>query len=291
MKIAIVMLTFNRKEYTQKTVNNFERQIGGRNEFEFIILDNGSTDGTAEYLTAYQGPLSIHVTCGEKNIGVAEGTKYLLQEKCFGRNYNFICKADDDEVLADGWDAIFQYWDNITQFEDVVFVGFRRQRIDDYFEGFRWIAHNHDYMHMIKIGAYECYRSAMAPGFQIAQEEWWRRVYPDLTDYGFLYGGWDMSLMNSLNALKKCFFVVWNFASDHFQTADGYVDFEEFKQVEMEQYKNKLDDVAIEYQKKLFYALEKARCFNQLHPLNKEIKRLLTDGDALLKKVDEFIKR
>ena len=290
VKIAIMMLTFNRKEYSRKTLNNFERQIGGRNEFNFLIYDNGSTDGTVEYLKSYQGLLSIDVTFGEKNIGVAEGTKYLLREKCFNHNYDFIIKADDDELLCDGWDTIFHYWDEVEKY-GAVFVGYRRKRVDDYFDGFKWISHNAEYMNMIKIGEYECYRSAMAPGFQISQEKWWQGVYPDLSDFGYLYGGWDMSLMNSLKVLKKCFLVIWNYESDHFQTADGYVEFEHFKKSELRKYKNKLDCLAIEYQKKLFYALERARRYNQLHPHNPEFEKLLEEGDELLKRMEVFINR
>jgi len=290
VNIAIVMLTFNREDYTKKTLQNFERQIGGRKEFQFFIYDNGSKDGTVEYLRSYNGPLSLNVTYGEKNIGVAEGTKYLLGEKCFGHNFDFICKADDDELLCDGWDNIFSYWDEIEK-TGAVFAGFKRKKVNDYFEGFRWISHNSDYMHLIKIGEYECFCSAMAPGFQISTEKWWKEVYPDLSDFGNLYGGWDISLMNSLKVSKKCFIVVWNFESDHFQTATGYVEFEEFKRKELRSYKTKLDNLAIEYQRKLFYALERARQYNQLHPDNPEIAKLLKEGDELLERVKKFIKK
>ena len=59
MKIAIMMLTYNRKSYIEKTLSSYERQIGDDERFQFIVLDNGSSDETPAYLAKYDGPLSI----------------------------------------------------------------------------------------------------------------------------------------------------------------------------------------------------------------------------------------
>ena len=89
MKIAILMLTYNRRPYTQQTLEHYERQIGDYKRFDFYILDNGSTDDTVSYLKNYSGSLNMDVTYGKENLGIADGTKYLLKEKCFEKGYEY----------------------------------------------------------------------------------------------------------------------------------------------------------------------------------------------------------
>lgn len=243
MNNAIIMLTCNRKEYTQKTLENYERQLiesGNIASFNFFIYDNGSTDGTKEYLKSYQGNLLLEVTYGEHNIGIAEATKYLLKEKCFGRNFNFIIKVDDDELIPDGWTSILDYWGRAEE-QGAVFIGFKRDTQYDYFQGFEWITSKDKDPKPFTLGSYECYLAALSPGIQISKEKWWKQVMNDLSDFGCLYGGWDHTLFCVLkNKLKKSFMVVWNRETNHFQRPEEHQEFSKLKTQEMQKFRKKM---------------------------------------------------
>lgn len=243
MKNAVIMLTCNREDYTRKTIENFERQLlasGRISDFDFFIYDNGSTDGTAEYLKEYSGKLNIDVTYNSENAGIAVGTKYLLSEKCFDKGYDFIAKADDDELIPDGWENLLDHWGEAEK-NGAVFLGFRRDDQNDYFNGFEWISKPQLDENKLNFGEYECYLARLSPGMQITTEYWWKRIFDDMTDIGCLYGGWDHSLFCVLkNKLKKYFLVVWNQETIHLQNPKDHKAFSEMKTNEMKKYKKKL---------------------------------------------------
>lgn len=47
MKLSVITLTLNKLEYTKKFIKSLQKYT---KDFELIIVDNGSTDGTVEYL-------------------------------------------------------------------------------------------------------------------------------------------------------------------------------------------------------------------------------------------------
>ncbi|MBN1522265.1 MAG: glycosyltransferase family 2 protein [Candidatus Aureabacteria bacterium] len=249
MKIAIIFVTYNRKDYAQKTIEHHEKQIGGDDRFNIYIYDNGSNDGTAEYLKSYKGKLNINVTFGEKNIGMADGLKYLLKEKCFGKGFDFITKTDDDLLPPDGWHEIMDYWDEIEK-RDIAFAGFRVEDCNEFFEGFKWVATNPENMTMIPLGKFECYRSYMVNGVQIAKEKSWQKVFPYITDLEFLYGGWDYTLLFGLKKFKKWCMVAYNFKVVHLQNDTDYKEFTRFKNERIKLFQEKYDmieDKAVSY--------------------------------------------
>ena len=66
--LSIVFLNYNRLVETGKTVNRLRRLVGGRQDIEVIAVDNGSTDGTAEYLKDQH---DIRVITLSENRGIA----------------------------------------------------------------------------------------------------------------------------------------------------------------------------------------------------------------------------
>ena len=84
MKIAAITITYNRLELTKRTIESFYDKTSVDYH---LFIDNGSTDGTQEYLKNYN-----HVLL-EKNYGIAyafrEGVRLL-------KGFDLILKLDND---------------------------------------------------------------------------------------------------------------------------------------------------------------------------------------------------
>jgi GT2 family glycosyltransferase len=90
MTVAAVTITYNRLKLTKQTIESFNSKTGV--DFH-LFVDNGSTDGTLDYLTQFTRlPL-------EENMGIAfafrEAVKHL-------KGYDYILKLDNDiETVTD----------------------------------------------------------------------------------------------------------------------------------------------------------------------------------------------
>jgi GT2 family glycosyltransferase len=90
MKVAAITLTYNRLELTKRTVESFYSKT---NVDYHVFVDNGSTDGTQEYLKQFN-----HIFLDE-NRGITEA--FIMASKQL-TGYDFILKLDNDiEVVTD----------------------------------------------------------------------------------------------------------------------------------------------------------------------------------------------
>ena len=84
MKVAAVTITYNRLELTKKTVESFY----AKTKVDFhLFIDNGSTDGTIEYL------LDKNHILLTKNMGIAYAFREAVRAV---EGYDFILKLDND---------------------------------------------------------------------------------------------------------------------------------------------------------------------------------------------------
>lgn len=72
MKASIVTPSYNCLEFLKITVSSLEHQDIQPVEFEVIVIDDGSIDGTADYLKHYSGPLNLKPIINSKNLGRAK---------------------------------------------------------------------------------------------------------------------------------------------------------------------------------------------------------------------------
>jgi len=91
--ISVVIPTYNRKEKTLRAINSVLDQ--DFKNVEIIVVDDGSTDGTAEFLTKKKLPITI---LKKENGGVSSARNFGI-EKASG---NFVALLDSDDTWLPG---------------------------------------------------------------------------------------------------------------------------------------------------------------------------------------------
>lgn len=102
--LSIIVLNYNRLKYTKQTVANLIQKTTV--EHEFIFVDNGSTDGTREYLKSLEHKTNakkIKYVFNEQNLGVAGGRNIGLK---VADGY-YLMTIDDDILVPDNYDKLF----------------------------------------------------------------------------------------------------------------------------------------------------------------------------------------
>lgn len=99
-----MMVTYNRLDLTRQTIDRLYKST--KVPFELVVVDNGSTDGTVEYLASLQADLAktaaIHPICFSENKGIAYGRNTALQFAARG-NCEWYVTIDNDVLLPDNW--------------------------------------------------------------------------------------------------------------------------------------------------------------------------------------------
>ena len=94
MNVAVLSLTRDRLDYTKASFASLHKNAGCR--WDHYVLDNGSTDGTAEWLhLEYDKLFAVQ---SPDNIGIAAGMNLLL-DRLVG-DYDVIVKFDNDCLLT-----------------------------------------------------------------------------------------------------------------------------------------------------------------------------------------------
>jgi glycosyltransferase involved in cell wall biosynthesis len=58
--LSIIIATYNRRRTVECILRALEGQSLPGGQFEVLVVDDGSTDGTVDMLNAYDGPLDMH---------------------------------------------------------------------------------------------------------------------------------------------------------------------------------------------------------------------------------------
>jgi GT2 family glycosyltransferase len=99
-RTSIVMLTLNELEYTQRCIDSIRRHATG--PYELVLVDNGSTDGTVEWLRALAAdPAAGDVTVIENgaNLGFGGGCNVGIAAATGER----VLLLNNDTVATAGW--------------------------------------------------------------------------------------------------------------------------------------------------------------------------------------------
>lgn len=102
-RIPIVIPLFNAVEYTKKAVESLKKNTH-ENLYEVIFVDNGSTDGTKDYLKqlVQDDPEHYRVITNEVNKGFSGGVNTGLQA-ISSFNWEYVCVANSDLIFTPNW--------------------------------------------------------------------------------------------------------------------------------------------------------------------------------------------
>jgi GT2 family glycosyltransferase len=96
--VSIVMLTWNQKDLTALCLRSLE--ISTPVPYELIIVDNGSTDGTVDFLKSYSaGKGNVKVIFNLENAGFARGNNQGIKEA----RGEYVLLLNNDTVLPGMW--------------------------------------------------------------------------------------------------------------------------------------------------------------------------------------------
>jgi len=94
MQISIIMPVHNELEYTKKCIDSIKKNSGNI-EFEIIIIDNASEDGTKDFLKKE----TVKYIYNKENIGVArswnQGINIATGE--------YLCIINNDILVCKNW--------------------------------------------------------------------------------------------------------------------------------------------------------------------------------------------
>lgn len=238
-RIAIMVLTYNRKEYCKETIEHLLSQKVEECAIDIYVHDNASSDGTREMLRDYEDRCVI--SYGTENRGTAGGFQVLLS-LVFEKGYDFIIKNDDDEFFPEGWEKILSYWAEIEK-REIMLIGYKRACTREYFEGLKWVARYADNAEPMIFGDNQCYFSYITPGPMIATEQGWKDLYPGLSDFGEKFGGWDVSCAMRIKELGKRCLVVYNKECIHFQKWEDHPAYTKEKFAQIQRVRDKIQEM------------------------------------------------
>ena len=102
LKVAIFSLTYDRLDYTKECFDSLYRTAGYK--FDHFIVDNGSKDGTQEYLKTLENPNGlVNLKLNSENMGISIASNQAL-DMIKNDGYDIIMKVDNDAFFKNqGW--------------------------------------------------------------------------------------------------------------------------------------------------------------------------------------------
>ena len=94
--VSILILCLNRKDYNKRCIESIRRNT--HSKYQLVVIDNGSTDGTTEYLkTAVKENDILRIM--PKNIGFGPGNNLAVSLA----SHEYICLLNNDCEVKEGW--------------------------------------------------------------------------------------------------------------------------------------------------------------------------------------------
>jgi len=124
--IDIIVLTHNNLKNNRLCIESIYKHT---DEFNLIIVDNNSTDGTVEYLKELkQDNLTLFLS--QKNVGCVNGRNFAYT---LSKDSEYICFLDNDQFVLSDW--VESYMSYIDKGYDI--VGFEGWKMREDFKPYR----------------------------------------------------------------------------------------------------------------------------------------------------------
>src|SRR6516162_9221792 len=94
-KISALFSTFNRAEFLGEALSSLTQQTLPKEDFEVVVIDDGSTDHTQEVAASFKSILPIRYAY-QINSGLAEGKNHAISLA----RAPLVVFMDDDDVAA-----------------------------------------------------------------------------------------------------------------------------------------------------------------------------------------------
>ena len=120
MRFTIFTPTYNRKMLLNKLYKSLQNQT--YKDFEWIIVDDGSTDDTGEIVKEFLKEEKIDIQYYYKENGGKQRAYNFGVEKAKGEL--FICLDSDDEYIPKGLEIIEKYWKKYEGDREIVGMGY-----------------------------------------------------------------------------------------------------------------------------------------------------------------------
>ncbi len=116
--LSILLLTYNNLNSTKKCIESLYKYT---TNFNLIIVDNASTDGTVEYLKDIRGKnKNIILSFQKKNLGIVKGRNHAYKKISYYLfpSAEYIFFLDNDQEVLPGWQQ--SYMEFFEQGYDVI---------------------------------------------------------------------------------------------------------------------------------------------------------------------------
>lgn len=97
VRVSLIISVFEQIEYTKRCLSSLERTLNGKVEYEVLIVDDASEDGSAEFLRSLKVPFQVFFNSERK--GFAKNNN-LAASKAKGE---FLCLLNNDVFVKGDW--------------------------------------------------------------------------------------------------------------------------------------------------------------------------------------------
>lgn len=98
MRFSVVTALFNGLDYTKKYLESLESTLQGV-DYELILVDDGSSDGTREFLSGLKRSRDLKVIINDENLGFAKSNNLA----CWQATGDYLIFLNNDVLLTPGW--------------------------------------------------------------------------------------------------------------------------------------------------------------------------------------------
>jgi glycosyltransferase involved in cell wall biosynthesis len=99
--VSVLICTFNRASFLEDALNRLvSQETNGEFSYEIVVVDNASTDGTADVVKRFMGRTNVAVSCVyEPSEGIHQARNRSLMEA----RGTWLAFIDDDEIAEPTW--------------------------------------------------------------------------------------------------------------------------------------------------------------------------------------------